>query len=227
MFGIPGTPGTHGPMPDPPQCYCSVSVCVTGLIQSGQAKKRSRLSSSDTFTRRQGPTCACLFHEESDFICAHTPSAGRNLFTPHLSSPEPPLPRIHCSPIGASWKSPNTTGSGRSLPVHDDNHHPAAQSALICPVTPTVSILTEGEKTRTLSKVTNVQKQCWSRGEWFNNSSPKCTASGCENLSVHSVFDLSERHCSGDVPQVTFLDGVLGQTKASSPLSGEQRSHNQ
>lgn len=71
MVGMPGTPGTHGPMPDPAPsatvaCLC---VCVSGLIQSTQAKKRSRLSSSDTFTRRQGPTCACLFHEESDSAC--------------------------------------------------------------------------------------------------------------------------------------------------------------
>lgn len=64
---------------------------LTGSNQSGQAKQRSQLSSSDTFTRRQGPTCACLFHGDSGFtcwlICACALSvACHNLLTPRLST---------------------------------------------------------------------------------------------------------------------------------------------
>ena len=63
--------------------------------------------------------------------------------------PPPPLcePGLHHRPLWASWKSPSTTGSGRSLPVHNDNHHPTAQSALICPARPTVSILKQKIRT--------------------------------------------------------------------------------
>lgn len=170
MVGMPGTPGTRGPLPDtnthtPSAAVACLCVCVS--IQSGQAKKkRSRLSSSDTFTRRQGPTCACLFHEDSHFtrrlVCAHTlqpaitcspctcPHQDISPQFPHpptsrLTSPPPPLcrPGLHHCPVEASWKSPSTTGSGRSLPVHSDNHHPAARSAQICPARPTVSIFKE------------------------------------------------------------------------------------
>lgn len=68
----------------------------------------------------------------------------------HLTSPPPPplcRPGLNHCPVGASWKSPSTTGSGRSLPVHSDNHHPTAQSAQICPARPTVSILKQQNRT--------------------------------------------------------------------------------
>lgn len=91
-------------------CLC---VFVTGSIQNGQAKQRSRLSSSDTFTQRQGPTCACLFHEDSDFtrrlICTHTLSACHNLFTLHLSSPG------HLTPVPPSPPSSHLTATSSSV----------------------------------------------------------------------------------------------------------------
>lgn len=95
------------PPPELQWCEC---VCVTGSVRSGRARRRSRLSSSDTFTRRQGPTCACLFHEVSDFtrrlICAHTLSACRNLFTLHLSSPG------HLAPVPPSAASSHLPSAG-------------------------------------------------------------------------------------------------------------------
>lgn len=94
MAGMAGMPGTRGPVPDahPRSLQRRVYACVRPVqSRAVRRSKRSRLSSSDTFTRRQGPTCACLFHEDSDFtrrlICARTLSACHNLFTLHLSSP--------------------------------------------------------------------------------------------------------------------------------------------
>ncbi|KAK2909724.1 hypothetical protein Q8A73_007439 [Channa argus] len=116
MVGMFGTCGIRGLVPDtPPVLQCRVCVCVcacvcarnTGSIQSSRARQRSRLSSSDTFTQRQEPTCACPFHKDSDFtrglICAHAPSP----------LPQPVQPRT------CSYKdiSPHFTSSHLTTPT--------------------------------------------------------------------------------------------------------------
>lgn len=112
-----------------------MSVCggVTGSNQSEQATPRSRLSSSDAFTQRQGPTCACLFHAVAAPVSSRISHSVRvySSISPRLTSPGPGL---HLCPFEASWKSPRTTGS---VPVLWDSHHPAAHLlSSVLPVQP-------------------------------------------------------------------------------------------
>ncbi|CAB1451986.1 unnamed protein product [Pleuronectes platessa] len=81
LCAMPGTSGTNGLMPDTPP--------VTAT-----AKLRSRLSSSDSFTRRQGATCACLFQQDSDFTRSSQPVPPAPVPT-RTSRPSPPPPHTH------------------------------------------------------------------------------------------------------------------------------------
>lgn len=98
-------------------------MCVLP-VQSGDVGQKPLLSSSDTFTRRQGPPHVLVCFSEAH-LCHRSPSAR-----PRPAHPAPvaimisPLTSPHLNPFLAQWGSleiPNTS----SVPfyVHSENHH--------------------------------------------------------------------------------------------------------
>ena len=168
LCAMPGTSGTSGLMPDTPPvtatvaCLLCVCVCVCGLpVESGAVRRgsRSRLSSSDSFTRRQGATCACLSPAGLGISYARRPTLVLTCSPPHLSPPghRPPLPR---HPISPQHHHPlqQPAGNPPAQPAQCDSFpvKPSSNSSLCM----NLSCCSEGVQTQTgrLSLISLIQQ---------------------------------------------------------------------
>lgn len=126
--GMADMPGTPGQQPDTlcvlQQCVC---VCVRMYYRFSPETvgQKSRLSSSDTFTRRHGPTCASLFPWGSSVLPLSLSAP------PWPAQPEPvvtsPHPYASLDPMPVHWGSLEIPNTSSVLLPSSDNHRSTAR----------------------------------------------------------------------------------------------------